>query len=108
MRPLSVPLRVIKRHFGQVEVRYRRLKKKTARLTTLFALSNLRMARRSLLDASGMPASAGREMRRAEDDKPEASLRFSAKRAVIFEFNAECKQHASDRINKTLPRGVEK
>jgi IS5 family transposase len=32
---------VIKRQFGHVKVRYRRLKKNTARLSTLFALSNV-------------------------------------------------------------------
>ena len=35
------PFRVIKRQFGHVKVRYRRLKKNTAQLTTLFALSNV-------------------------------------------------------------------
>ena len=47
------PFRVIKRQFGQVKVRYRGLKKNTAQLNTLFALSNLWMARRSLLAAQG-------------------------------------------------------
>ena len=41
--------RVIKRQFGHVKVRYRGLKKNTAQLHTLFALSNLWMARRRLL-----------------------------------------------------------
>ncbi len=39
------PFRVIKRQFGFVKVRYRGLKKNTAQLITLFALSNLWMAR---------------------------------------------------------------
>ncbi len=43
------PFRVIKRQFGHVKVRYRGLAKKTAQLHTLFALSNLWMARRTLL-----------------------------------------------------------
>lgn len=43
------PFRVIKRQFGYVKVRYRGLAKNTAQLQTLFALSNLWMARRSLL-----------------------------------------------------------
>ena len=47
------PFRVIKRQFGHVKVRYCGLKKNTAQLTTLFALSNLWMARRSLLGAQG-------------------------------------------------------
>jgi IS5 family transposase len=45
------PFRVIKRQFGHVKVRYRGLKKNTAQLHTLFALSNLWMARRQLLGA---------------------------------------------------------
>jgi transposase, IS5 family len=40
------PLRVIKRQFGHVLVRYRGLAKNTAQLHTLFALSNLWMVRR--------------------------------------------------------------
>lgn len=43
------PFRVIKRQFGHVKVRYRGLAKNTAQLYTLFALSNLWMARRRLL-----------------------------------------------------------
>ena len=43
------PFRVIKRQFGHVKVRDRGLKKNTAQLHTLFALSNLCMARRSLI-----------------------------------------------------------
>jgi IS5 family transposase len=39
------PFRVIKRQFGHVKVRYRGLAKNTAQLKTLFALSNLWMAR---------------------------------------------------------------
>jgi IS5 family transposase len=47
------PFRVVKRQFGHLKVRYRGLKKNTAQLMTLFALSNLWMARRHLgaLDA---------------------------------------------------------
>ena len=45
------PFRLIKQQFGFVKVRYRGLKKNTAQLTTLFALSNLWMARRKLLAA---------------------------------------------------------
>ena len=42
------PFRVVKRQFGFTKVRYRGLKKNTAQLTTLFALSNLWMARARL------------------------------------------------------------
>lgn len=45
------PFRVIKRQFGYAKVRYRGLKKNTAQLMTLFALSNLWMARGKLLAA---------------------------------------------------------
>ena len=44
------PFRVIKRQFGFTKVRYRGLAKNTAQLVTLFALSNLWMARRSLME----------------------------------------------------------
>jgi IS5 family transposase len=47
------PFRVIKRQFGHVKVRYRGLKKNTAQLFTLFALSNLWMARHKLLEVQG-------------------------------------------------------
>ena len=47
------PFRVIKRQFGHVKVRYRGLKKNTAQLNTLFALSNLWMARHKLMRAQG-------------------------------------------------------
>jgi IS5 family transposase len=47
------PFRVIKRQFGFTKVRYRGLKKNTAQLTTLFALSNLWMARGKLMAAQG-------------------------------------------------------
>ena len=45
------PFRVIKRQFGYVKVRYRGLKKNTAQLVTLFALSNLWMVRGQLMGA---------------------------------------------------------
>ncbi|QLC74835.1 IS5 family transposase [Pseudomonas sp. LPB0260] len=47
------PFRVIKRQFGYVKVRFRGLAKNTAQLMTLFALSNLWMARRHLLTTAG-------------------------------------------------------
>ena len=43
------PFRVIKRQFGHTKARYRGLKKNTAQLITLFALSNIWMARSRLL-----------------------------------------------------------
>jgi len=45
------PFRVVKQQFGYAKVRYRGLVKNTARLTILFALSNLWMARRQVLGA---------------------------------------------------------
>lgn len=47
------PFRVIKRQFGFTKVRYRGLAKNTAQIVTLFALSNLWMARRQLMGAQG-------------------------------------------------------
>jgi len=47
------PFRVIKRQFGYTKVRYRGLAKNTAQVLTLSALSNLWMARRQLLPATG-------------------------------------------------------
>ena len=47
------PFRVLKRQFGYTKVRYRGLAKNTAQLVTLFALSNLWMARRQLMGARG-------------------------------------------------------
>lgn len=48
------PFRVIKRQFGLVKVRFRGLQKNTAHLLTLFALSNLWMARRPLMAMTGV------------------------------------------------------
>ena len=45
------PFRVIKRQFGFVKVRYRGLAKNTAQLHTLFALSNLWMVRKRVIQA---------------------------------------------------------
>ena len=47
------PLRVIKRQFGLMKVRFRGLAKNTAQLITLFALSNLWMVRKRLLVMMG-------------------------------------------------------
>lgn len=46
------PFRVIKCQFGFTKVRYRGLAKNTAQLITLFALSNLWMARRRILQGA--------------------------------------------------------
>jgi IS5 family transposase len=47
------PFRVIKRQFGLIKVRFRGLAKNTAHVITVFALSNLWMARRRLLAMTG-------------------------------------------------------
>ena len=44
---------MIKRQFGYTKVRYRGLAKNAAQVLTLFALSNLWMARRHLLANAG-------------------------------------------------------
>ena len=46
------PFRVIKRQFGCVKVRYRELAKNTAQFITLFALSNIWMARSRLMQSA--------------------------------------------------------
>ena len=48
------PFRVIKRQFGLVKVRFRGLAKNTAHVVTLFALSNLWMARKQLMAMMGV------------------------------------------------------
>ena len=48
------PFRVIKRQFGLAKVRFRGLVKNTAHVVTLFALSNLWMARKQLLAMMGI------------------------------------------------------
>lgn len=48
------PFRVIKRQFGLVKVRFRGLAKNTAHVVTLFALSNLWMARKQLMASAGV------------------------------------------------------
>ena len=47
------PFRVLKRQFGYTKVRYRGLAKNTAQIVTLFALSNLWMARRRIVGTGG-------------------------------------------------------
>ncbi|MDM8009074.1 MAG: IS5 family transposase [Phycisphaerae bacterium] len=47
------PFRVVKRQFGYIKVRYRGLAKNAAQMYTLFALSNLWMARKRLLPVVG-------------------------------------------------------
>jgi IS5 family transposase len=64
------PFRVIKRQFGYVKVRYRGLKKNTAQLTTLFALSNLWMMRGKLMQLQGcVRPKTGQSPERAEKPK---------------------------------------
>jgi len=48
------PFRVIKRQFGLAKVRFRGLAKNTAHVVTLFALSNLWMARKKLMAMVGV------------------------------------------------------
>ena len=48
--PAERPVRVIKRQFGHATVRYRGLKKISAQVETQFALRNLWMVRRKLME----------------------------------------------------------
>lgn len=50
---VAYPFRVIKRQFGHMKARYRGLAKNGAQVLTLFALSNLWMARKHLLATTG-------------------------------------------------------
>ena len=50
------PFRVIKRQFGYVKVRFLGSMKNTAELTTLFAMSNLWMARKRLMGMGELSA----------------------------------------------------
>ena len=52
------PFRVIKRQFGLMKVRFRGLAKNTAHVVTLFALSNLWMARQTVDGDGGSSPSA--------------------------------------------------
>ena len=52
------PFRVIKQQFGFAKVRYRGLAKNTARLNMLFAMSNLWMVRKVILQAGPRPSMA--------------------------------------------------
>jgi IS5 family transposase len=47
------PFRIVKRVFGHVKTRFRGLAKNTAHVVTLFALSNLYLARRLLQPTTG-------------------------------------------------------
>lgn len=47
------PFRVVTRQFGYAKVRFRGLAKNTSQVLTLFALSNLWMARKQLLSSAG-------------------------------------------------------
>jgi IS5 family transposase len=47
------PFQVLKSQFGYVKVKYPGLAKSTANLMTLFALSNLWMARKALMKLQG-------------------------------------------------------
>ena len=47
------PFRIVKRQFGYAKVRYRGLAKNTGQIVTLFALTNLWLARKRLLPLMG-------------------------------------------------------
>ena len=53
LRNTMHPFRVIKRQFGYQKVRFKGLAKDTAQILTLFALSNLWLARHILLASAG-------------------------------------------------------
>ena len=75
MRKVEHSFGVTKCQFGFTKARYKGLVKNTVQLMTLFALSNVWMARRHLLGerTQGMSASAQRASARR---KPEKAVRY--------------------------------
>jgi len=61
------PFRVVKWQFGYQKVRFKGLLKNTAQILVLFALSNLWMARRTLLASAGGGASVRRKIEAIRD-----------------------------------------
>jgi hypothetical protein len=89
------PFRVIKRQFGLAKVRFRGLSKNTAHVITLFALSNLWMARKQLIALMGAvrpKAAQGPEKSRAKRRdvlnrvNSKSFLQIDAPRAEIFDL----------------------
>ena len=92
------PFRVVKRQFGFTKVRYRGLAKNTAQLVTLFALSNLWMARRDLMGTRGMsaPAAAKRAAKSATNSSRGAENSFAivrVSRADAIAASVHLKRH---------------
>lgn len=93
------PFRVIKRQFGYVKVRFLGLMKNTAKLTTLFTLSNPWLARKD--NGYGRSCAFNTENRAKGLSKPAKSFAFqlSALRAVKFRFAAAIRQ-----VDRSTPR----
>ena len=74
------PFQVIKRQFGSVQIRYRGLKKNTAQILTVFALSNLWTVRGKLVAAWAQMRPKARQRpckRRKNSKRPAKTTRFS-------------------------------
>ena len=73
------PFRVIKRQLGHIEVRYRGMVKNAAQVLTLFALSNLWMARRPCCkrqdNCAGSAGSPSQKRRKRRTKTVEGALR---------------------------------
>ena len=96
-RRSSIPFRVIKRQFGLVKVRFRGLAKNTAHVVTLFALSNLWMARQTVDGDGGSPST--KRMRHAErgGSRPKRHRVSSVTRArLLDQSNAVAFSRCSD------------
>ena len=80
------PFRVVKCQFGFTKVRYKGLAKNTAQLFTLFALSNLWMARRQLMGGQAAHGWAGMSapVRRVSERKQPQRAANPGKNAPLF------------------------
>ena len=103
------PFRVLKRQFGFTKVRYRGLAKNTAQIVTLFALSNLWMARRQLME--GRDECAGK----ARNGLARPPQGCAAQQIDAYDCSIEpsgCVEHhlihsavIADRVLQTIPSG---
>ena len=91
------PFRVIKRQFGPMKVRFRGLAKNTAHVVTLFALSNLWMARRQLMAMAAIrPTKRMRHADAAKAARNEHRVSSIARPRLFDESNALAFSSCSD------------
>ena len=91
------PFRVIKRQFGLAKVRFRGLAKNTAHVITLFALSNLWMARKKLIAMAVLRPQTALEGKKRGAMHLKRSTRQPSCNSVRFErLNASAFSRCSD------------